>query len=145
VADDFNAARRAGERQCHIDRDGHPAPDIDVTLEWHETLRLHRHVIGIGRQVAERELPAGVGRRRPCEAGDEIADGDVDGLHHAACRILHRSLHGASATQTLCDGLNGTAAAEGDRDAEGHRMNLLITPTRHRTSPSKRLRNRNAR
>ncbi len=45
-------------------------------------------------------LPARRSSRR-VEAGDRIAQRDLDGLHDAAGRVLHGALHGASAAQPL--------------------------------------------
>ena len=66
-----------------------------------EALHLDRHVIRVGREVAE-DVPAGrIGRRGFRETADRVGNLHLDRLHHAAGRIFHDALQRACAAETL--------------------------------------------
>ena len=134
VADDLDGGGRAFESERQIDCDGNTTTHVDVPLERLEALRGDRHVIRIRRQIGEHVLAGRVGRRRPGEAGDRVADLDLDGLHDAAGRILDCALHRTRAAEPLGARARDPDCTHRDRDLESHRHNVETPPRQHTTS-----------
>jgi hypothetical protein len=118
VADDLHRGRGAeGQRQVQGDR--HAGTNVHVAVKSLEALRFNGDVVRIRRKIAEDIPPRRVGRHHPRESRNRIADPDLNGLHHAARRILHCPLDGASAAETLCAGQRRDQQRQhGDCDAD---------------------------
>ena len=146
VADDLHGGRRARQRQRQIERDRHAAAHVDVLFERLKSLRGHRDVIGVRRQVAEHILARGVRRRRPAVAGDRDCRSDLDRLHHAAGRVFDDALDGAGAAQPLGGGARHADRADRDRGLQNDRHCLEESSLRHPSTvlraPDHRDRNR---
>jgi hypothetical protein len=124
MADHLDAAGRPGEHQRNIEGDGHTGADVDVTLERVEPLRIDGDMVRVRRQVAEGELASSIRGRRSREAGDRVADFDLDRLHHAAGGIFDGALDRPGAAQALRPRARHSDRAHSDRDLKCHRENL---------------------
>ena len=103
MADHQHGFRGASERQGQIKRDRNGAAHIDIAFKWLKALRVDRHVVGIRRQIVEHVPPCRICRGPSSEARHWIGDLHLDGLHHAAGRILHGALNRSRSTQSLPD------------------------------------------
>src|SRR5205823_9756184 len=101
VADDLDGRGGAGQGQRQIHRDGDGAPDIDVALQRLEPLRYDLDVVRVWWEISEPVLAHRISGGRPAEAGDRVADPDLDRLHHATGGILDGALHRAGAAKLL--------------------------------------------
>jgi hypothetical protein len=101
VSDNVHGGGRARESEGHLDLDGDCAPYFDVLGIWCKALCGDRHMIRVGRKVAEDEPPGRVGRRGTPQSRQRVAQLDGDGGHDATSWILHRSLDGAGAAEFL--------------------------------------------
>ena len=115
VPDDVDTAggARQGQREVHCDR--HRAANVHIAFKRLESLCVDGQVIGIRRQVVEHVLSGGIRRRRSREPAHLVTDANLDGLHHAPGRILHRALNGPGSTESLGDRCTNTSEAHDDR------------------------------